>query len=81
MFKIFENHDKIRIYKKRKDDSMAIFLSVVVFIITFVLLLGSYIVLVANNKIKRRRMDKVLKLVAAYSLVTALVYCYQYLYL
>ena len=60
---------------------MAIFLSVVVFIITFVLLLGSYIVLVANNKIKRRRMDKVLKLVAAYRLVTALVYCYQYLYL
>ena len=60
---------------------MAIFLSVVVFIITFVLLLGSYIVLVANNKIKRRRMDKVLKLVAANSLVTALVYCYQYLYL
>ena len=60
---------------------MAIFLSVIVFIITFVLLLGSYIVLVANNKIKRRRMDKVLKLVAAYGLVTALVYCYQYLYL
>ena len=60
---------------------MAIFLSVIVFIITFVLLLGSYIVLVANNKIKRRRMDKVLKLVAAYSLVTALVYCYLYLYL
>ena len=60
---------------------MAIFLSVVVFIITFVLLLGSYIVLVANKKIKKRRMDKVLKLVAAYSLVDALVYCYQYLYL
>ena len=60
---------------------MAIFLSVIVFIITFVLLLGSYIVLVANNKIKRRRMDKVLKLVATYSSVTALVYCYQYLYL
>ena len=54
---------------------MAIFLSVIVFIITFVLLLGSYIVLVSNNKIKRRRMDKVLKLVAAYSLITALVYC------
>ena len=50
---------------------MAIFLSVVVFIITFVLLLGSYIVLVANKKIKKRRMDKVLKLVAAYSLVAA----------
>lgn len=60
---------------------MAIFLSVVVFIITFVLLLGSYIVLVANKKIKKRRMDKVLKLVAAYSLVAALVYSYQYLYL
>ena len=60
---------------------MAIFLSVIVFIITFVLLVGSYIVLVSNNKIKRRRMDKVLKLVAAYSLITALVYCYQYLYL
>ena len=60
---------------------MAIFLSVVVFIITFVLLLGSYIVLVANKKIKKRRMDKVLKLVAAYSLVAALVYCYRYLYL
>ena len=58
---------------------MAIFLSVVVFIITFVLLLGSYIVLVANKKIKKRRMDKVL--IAAYSLVAALVYCYQYLYL
>ena len=60
---------------------MAIFLSVIVFIITFVLLLGSYIMLVANRKIKKRRMDKVLKLVAAYSLITALVYCYQYLYL
>ena len=60
---------------------MAIFLSVIVFIITFLLLLGSYIVLVANKKIKKRRMDKVLKLIAAYSLVTALVYCYQYLYL
>ena len=60
---------------------MAIFLSVIVFIISFVLLLGSYIMLVANRKIKKRRMDKVLKLVAAYSLVTALVYCYQYLYL
>ena len=60
---------------------MAIFLSVVVFVITFVLLLGSYIVLVANNKIKRRRMDKVLKLVAAYSLVASLLYWYQYLYL
>ena len=60
---------------------MAIFLSVVVFIITFVLLLGSYIMLVANRKIKKRRMDKVLTLVAAYSLVSALVFCYQYLYL
>lgn len=60
---------------------MAIFLSVIVFIITFVLLLGSYIMLVANRKIKKRRMDKVLKLVAAYSLVSALVFCYQYLYL
>lgn len=60
---------------------MVIFLSVMVFLISFVLLLGSYILLVANNKIKKRRMDKVLKLIAAYSLVTALVYCYQYLYL
>ncbi len=60
---------------------MAIFLSVMVFLISFVLLLGTYILLVANNKIKKRRMDKVLKLIAAYSLVTALVYCYQYLYL
>lgn len=60
---------------------MAIFLSVIVFIITFVLLLSSYIMLVANRKIKKRRMDKVLKLVAAYSLVSALVFCYQYLYL
>ena len=60
---------------------MAIFLSVMVFLISLVLLLGTYILLVANNKIKKRRMDKVLKLIAAYSLVTALVYCYQYLYL
>ena len=60
---------------------MAIVLSVIVFIITFVLLLGSYIMLVANRKIKKRRMDKVLTLVAAYSLVSALVFCYQYLYL
>ena len=60
---------------------MVIFLSVMVFLISFVLLLGTYILLVANNKIKKRRMDKVLKLIAAYSLVTALVYCYQYLYL
>ena len=60
---------------------MAIFLSVMVFLISFVLLLWTYIWLVANNKIKKRRMDKVLKLIAAYSLVTALVYCYQYLYL
>lgn len=60
---------------------MVIFLSVMVFIISFVLLLVTYILLVANNKIKKRRMDKVLKLIAAYSLVTALVYCYQYLYL
>lgn len=60
---------------------MVIFLSVMVFLISFALLLGTYILLVANNKIKKRRMDKVLKLIAAYSLVTALVYCYQYLYL
>lgn len=60
---------------------MAIVLSVIVFVITFILFLASYIVLVANNKIKRRRMNKVLKLIAAYSLVSALVYCYQYLYL
>ena len=60
---------------------MVIVLSVMVFLISFVLLLGTYILLVANNKIKKRRMDKVLKLIAAYSLVTALVYCYQYLYL
>ena len=60
---------------------MVIFLSVIVFIITFVLLLSSYIMLVANKKIKKRRMDKVLTLVAAYSLVSALVFCYQYLYL
>ncbi len=60
---------------------MVIFLSVIVFLVSFVLLLGAYILLVANNKIKKRRMDKVLKLIAAYSLVIALVYCYQYLYL
>ena len=60
---------------------MAIFLSVIVFIVSFVLFLGSYIMLVANKKIKKRRMDKVLTLVAAYSLVSALVFCYQYLYL
>ena len=34
-----------------------------------------------GNKIKKRRMDKVLRLVAAYSLVVALVFCYQTLYL
>ncbi len=60
---------------------MPIIYSILVFILSFVLLLGSYIVLVANNKIKRRRMDKVLILIAAYSFVAALVYCYQYLYL
>ena len=60
---------------------MVIFLSVIVFLVSFVLLLGTYILIVANKKIKTRRMDKVLKLIAAYSLVTALVYCYQYLYL
>lgn len=60
---------------------MPIIYSVLVFILSFVLLLGSYISLVATNKIKKRRMDKVLKLVAAYSLVVALVFCYQLLYL
>ena len=60
---------------------MPIINSVLVFILSFVLLLGSYIALVAPNKIKKRRMDKVLKLVAAYSLVVALVFCYQLLYL
>ncbi len=60
---------------------MAILFSILVFILSFVLLLGSYIVLVATNKIKKRRMDKVLRLVAAYSLVVALVFCYQLLYL
>lgn len=60
---------------------MAIFLSIIVFVFSFIFLLGSYIVLVANKKIKKKRMDKVLKLVAAYSLVVALVYCYQQLYL
>ena len=60
---------------------MPIIYSVLVFILSFVLLLGSYIALVATNKIKKRRMDKVLKLEAAYSLVVALVFCYQLLYL
>lgn len=60
---------------------MSIFYSILVFIFSFILLLGSYIALVATNKIKKRRMDKVLKLVAAYSLVVALVFCYQLLYL
>ena len=60
---------------------MPIIYSVLVFILSFVLLLGSYIALVATNKIKKIRMDKVLKLVAAYSLVVALVFCYQLLYL
>lgn len=60
---------------------MPIFYSILVFILSFVLLLGSYIALVATNKIKKRRMDKVLRLVAAYSLVAALVFCYQTLYL
>ena len=56
---------------------MPIIYSILVFILSFVLLLGSYIALVATNKIKKRRMDKVLRLVAAYSLV----FCYQTLYL
>ena len=60
---------------------MPIFYSILVFILSFVLLLGSYTALVATNKIKKRRMDKVLRLVAAYSLVVALVFCYQTLYL
>ena len=60
---------------------MPIFYSILVFILSFVLLLGSYIALVATNNIKKRRMDKVLRLVAAYSLVVALVFCYQTLYL
>ena len=60
---------------------MPIIYSILVFILSFVLLLGSYIALVATNKIKKRRMDKVLRLVAAYSLVVALVFCYQTLYL
>ena len=60
---------------------MPIIYSILVFILSFVLLLGSYIALVATNKIKKRRMDKVLSLVAAYSLVVALVFCYQTLYL
>ena len=60
---------------------MPIIYSILVFILSFVLLLGSSIALVATNKIKKRRMDKVLRLVAAYSLVVALVFCYQTLYL
>ena len=49
-------------------------LILVLYTFLFVLLLGSYIALVATNKIKKRRMDKVLRLVAAYSLVVALVF-------
>ena len=60
---------------------MPIIYSILVFILSFVLLLGSYIALVATNKIKKKRMDKVLRIVAAYSLVVALVFCYQTLYL
>ena len=59
---------------------MAIFMSVVVFIFSFILLLGLYILLVANKKIKKKRMDKVVTLIGAYSLAIALAYCYQYLY-
>ena len=36
---------------------MPIFYSILVFILSFVLLLGSYIALVATNKIKKRRMN------------------------
>lgn len=60
---------------------MVVVMSILIFIITFVILLGSYILLVATSKVKKRRMDKVFKLIAAYSLAAALVYFYQFLYL
>ena len=60
---------------------MAVIMSIVVFIISFILLLTTYILLVATNNMKKKKMDKILKLITAYSLAIALVYCYQYLYL
>ena len=62
-------------------DVMAIFMSVVVFIVSFIVLFASYIALVAYKQIKKKRIDKVLTLVASYSLIIALAYFYQYLYL
>ena len=59
---------------------MAIVMSVIIFIISFILSMAIYILLVANKQIKKKRMDKVVKLVAVYSLVIALAYFYQYLY-
>ncbi len=61
---------------------MAFVLSLfLVFLISFIAILGIYVLLVANKIIKKKRAEKILKLIAIYSAVITLIYIYQYLYI
>lgn len=61
---------------------MAFVLSLfLVFLISFIAILGIYVLLVANKIIKKKRAEKILKLIAIYSVVITLIYIYQYFYI
>ncbi|MBF0710827.1 MULTISPECIES: hypothetical protein [unclassified Gemella] len=57
------------------------FIAFLIFVVSFIILGATYMILISFNMIKKKRLEKVARLIAVYSLFVTLVYVFQYVFM
>ncbi|KXB58744.1 hypothetical protein HMPREF1871_00233 [Gemelliphila asaccharolytica] len=75
-------YDRINIIKLKNGGYMKFILSIIlVFLISFIVMTSIYVLLIKFNFIKKKKIEKVFRLVFVYTIFITLVYIYQYIFI
>lgn len=75
-------YDRINIIKLKNGGYMKFILSIIlVFLISFIVMTLIYVLLIKFNFIKKKKIEKVFRLVFVYAIFITLVYIYQYIFI
>lgn len=80
MLKIY---DKIYINKTRLGGKLMVFtlITILFFVISFIMLMGLYLILVFTGIIRKKRLEKVIRYILINSVFITLIYVFQYLFI
>lgn len=80
MLKIY---DKIYINKTRLGGKFMLFtlITILFFVVSFIMLMGLYLILVSTGIIRKKRLEKVSRYILINSVFITLIYVYQYLFM